>query len=499
MKERRGERVKKIFRECLSAVAFLMILAILIGQLTELFRNKGEWPLPQDFYSYPSNSFDVVFLGASTIMTSVYPMQLYQDYGIVSYNLSSAEQSIGESYYLAKDVIKRHQPKVLMIDAGTITYGTTVSRAETLHHITDNMPLTSAARWEMILHLDPTDFLQYVFPLDLYHTKWKSLSEDDLKPVTRAAALGARINSIRSSSSAVSKSDPIDESYTLPKWSLTYIDKLIRLCNKTATKLVFVSLPYVSAAQSVYDNRVNAAAALSRYLRPYGVTHLNYMDRAGDFDIGPSDTWDRHHMNYWGATKFTAFIGKYLTEACGVSDRRGDPSYSFMDRKLAAYESFRWQRLLATANDTKTYLDVLRDAAKQEGYLVVLALNGEIAKTVDASLAARLNGLGTMTLLSGYGANSYLAVLNGNKVVCESDVRSRTSEETYKGTVGKLKVEAASSVTSNDSKAEIRINGRDYALNKAGLNVVVFNPSSGEMVDSSVISLSDGSDSLSHQ
>ena len=63
----------------------------------------------------------------------------------------------------------------------------------------------------------------------------------------------------------------------------------------------------------------------------------------------------------------------------------------------------------------------------------------------------------------------------------------------------KLKVEAASSVTSNDSKAEIRINGRDYALNKAGLNVVVFNPSSGEMVDSSVISLSDGSDSLSHQ
>lgn len=42
MKERRGERVKKIFRECLSAVAFLMILAILIGQLTELFRNKGE-------------------------------------------------------------------------------------------------------------------------------------------------------------------------------------------------------------------------------------------------------------------------------------------------------------------------------------------------------------------------------------------------------------------------------------------------------------------------
>ena len=49
------------------------------------------------------------------------------------------------------------------------------------------------------------------------------------------------------------------------------------------------------------------------------------------------------------------------------------------------------------------------------------------------------------------------------------------------------------------AQAEIRINGRDYALNKAGLNVVVFNPSSGEMVDSSVISLSDGSDSLSHQ
>ena len=55
------------------------------------------------FYSIPENSIDVVFVGSSHSFCCFSPVELYDRYGISSYNFSSSNQSMLASYLWAKE------------------------------------------------------------------------------------------------------------------------------------------------------------------------------------------------------------------------------------------------------------------------------------------------------------------------------------------------------------------------------------------------------------
>ena len=46
-----------------------------------------------DFYQQEQD-FDVLFLGTSHVLNAVYPMELWRDYGIVSYNMANHSENI---------------------------------------------------------------------------------------------------------------------------------------------------------------------------------------------------------------------------------------------------------------------------------------------------------------------------------------------------------------------------------------------------------------------
>ena len=82
-------------------------------------------------------------------------------------------------------------------------------------------------------------------------------------------------------------------------------------------------------------NRVQALA------QELGVPFLNLFDVEGlvDFD---TDCYDYlGHMNPDGATKITAYLGRWLTERYALEDRRGDAAYAHWNDRLALYEAAR--------------------------------------------------------------------------------------------------------------------------------------------------------------
>jgi hypothetical protein len=60
------------------------------------------------------------------------------------------------------------------------------------------------------------------------------------------------------------------------------------------------------------------------------------------------DCFDWHgHLNTDGASKVTAYLGKYLTQNYALSDHRGKSSHAHWDENLKKYEAYRtavWQQ-----------------------------------------------------------------------------------------------------------------------------------------------------------
>ena len=88
------------------AAVFLFVLASMILGLDKSLKLIQEDNLCPRYYKYPKDTFDVAFLGASLVMYGIYPVEMYDEYGIASYSLTTGNQSIEASYYLAREVIE---------------------------------------------------------------------------------------------------------------------------------------------------------------------------------------------------------------------------------------------------------------------------------------------------------------------------------------------------------------------------------------------------------
>ncbi len=84
--------------------------------------------------------------------------------------------------------------------------------------------------------------------------------------------------------------------------------------------------------------------------------------------------------------------------------------------------------------------------------------------------------------------HSWLAVVDGGKVVYETVPGSEDSMDSYEGTIGKLDFTVTSGRIEEEtgrirSDATITVNGLEYTMNERGLHFAVFEKSTGKLMD----------------
>ena len=96
---------------------FLLILFFTLLLLTWVFLPKNtfnsEWhetSATVNFYRMEKNSIDVLFLGSSYCMSTFSPQEIYNQYGLRSYNLGTQQQSLLVSYYWLKEALRYQHP-----------------------------------------------------------------------------------------------------------------------------------------------------------------------------------------------------------------------------------------------------------------------------------------------------------------------------------------------------------------------------------------------------
>lgn len=318
-----------------AAVWLLALILCLFGMDQALRRGDGK--LKYQAFFEEKMDYDIFFLGTSHMMDAVYPIELWRDYGITSYNLGNTAEPMDNTYWTLRLASAYHVPKVVVIDVAYMDriQTTQMHTYQFAHGFLDEIPLSLdkiRAVWSIFPDGKRAEF---IFPLALYHTRWEELFDGPQQANTNAVPwmFGAELR--------IGRSEPAPFVRT-KEWAQQTLNgegalrEIIALCRDKGMEPVLTGIPY--PADEAQQQVINRAQVLADELN---VPYVNLFDVEGLVDF-QTDCYDAaSHLNPDGATKVTAYLGEWLTVHFDLADKRGDVRYAHWDAALDEYEKMR--------------------------------------------------------------------------------------------------------------------------------------------------------------
>lgn len=339
------------FRRVLAVLCFSLLLILVVGVTQKLFERKYSYSKYYDFYQQEED-FDVLFLGTSHVINAVYPMELWRDYGIVSYNMANHSENICTNYWQLRNALQFTTPKVVVIDLYAVDGDSKVNE-QYLHNFTDAMPF-SMLKVKMVQDLlEPGKRMEYLFNLSLYHSRWEELGREDLKPGTgleKGAELREEVT-VNVPPTLIPKEeyDPTD------RLNKQYLQKIIDLCKEKKIEVVLMYIPYTMPEGDQQVANWGYAAAEKN-----GIPYLNFVYEDLVINYATDCADEAHHLNASGAKKVTAYLGDYITAHYEVEDHRAQSAYAFWHEDYEEYRRMK-QEWLDEQQNAWSYLMLLND------------------------------------------------------------------------------------------------------------------------------------------
>ena len=182
-------------------------------------------------------------------------------------------------------------------------------------------------------------FLDYVFPILRYHSRWNQLEDDDFKyfmTKDKVTFNGYYMRVDVKAAENVPEGKPLGD-YTFGENAYKYLDMMRELCEKEGVELVLVKAPslypywYEQWDEQIVD-----------YAEKYNLKYYNFLEVIDEIGLDFSvDTYDAGlHLNLTGAEKLSRYFGKILAEDCGLESRRGEEDLEkTWDEKREAYNT----------------------------------------------------------------------------------------------------------------------------------------------------------------
>lgn len=431
-----------------------------------------------NFYEMEEDTIDVLFLGSSLAATSYIPQELYDRYGITSYNLASEKQSPVVSYYWLKEALRYQSPKVLILDcyyffqtSGSAINTTEISVRRALDYMKWSPVKLEAVR--TICELDQSQsMLSYFLPNIRYHERWTELTDNDFGLEDLAAGYGLKGYAPLGEQCGIENYVPFeegasDEETVMPPLLETYLDKIYSLCEQEGIELILTNVP-------VWNADVGRFNTMRNYAQEHGLQFFDFNEKslyeASGFSL-PTDSYDGGHNNLWGAQKLTIYLGGILEEQYdfgGKFDEQWEKTREF-------YADIQKECELLRIMDINEYIEALRD----DRYSVFISARGSYAVGLKDATVQKLRELGLKVDLQTDSEQDdfycYYAVLSEG----ETEEYIGYEEAAYSGSVrGGL---VPYDITGSGS---IVIDGVERSIQGEGLNIVVYSNDKRKVLDS---------------
>lgn len=362
--------MKQKLQRLASCVLTGCLLAVSLQLLTNLMERKDSIRKYQPFLEQEAD-FDVLFMGTSHVLDGVFPMELWNDHGIVSYNFGGGGNRVPTTYWVMENALDHTTPKLIVVDCQGIEWDvkTNQNSYSYVHASLDAFPL-SATKIRAVLDLldDPVlseraaagaalgtekrTPIGLLWNFSVYHTRWNELDQDDFQIVAtpEKGAYSVAAVDVPQNVPKIDRNEKLEGNTV----GIEYLEKIIEKCQARGIDVLLTYLPFpAGAAEQREANRVRDIAA------EYGVGYINFLDMdIVDFDTDCADS--SSHLNASGARKVTDYLGRYITEHYQIPDQRSNPAYSGWFEDYEEYTAMKI-RNLRLQSGWDTYLMLLAD------------------------------------------------------------------------------------------------------------------------------------------
>lgn len=314
MKENKKEKSKNaIGINIIKLVSFGLVFVMLLEILSAtVFSKSNATTFKNNFmnaYNYVNeveDSIDIVALGNSNMYSALCPLKLWDEQGFTSTIIASPRQTAAITSTLLEDVLKTQSPKLVILEADMFYEG-----VELNENIVDES--SSKKRLPVIPYITDdkiTTDIQNRLTVFLLHDQWKNMIANPANIGDDAMFNhGYFFNDEIKETSPNSNMDYTQQVELLPDEAVLYMNKIIDICSKENIKLMLINSPSLSTWTYARHN------AVEQFAKENGISYLDF-NTLDDYKI----EYDREfrdkgmHVNYYGSSKITAYVGRYIAE-----------------------------------------------------------------------------------------------------------------------------------------------------------------------------------------
>lgn len=347
--------MKKHIKPVCSCIAVILIFAVIAGLFSNIVKRKASYTKYADFFDQEEN-FDVLFFGNSHMWNAVFPMDLWNAYGIVSYNFGGPGNQMAINYWNMMNALDYTTPQLVVVDCCSIRSNSKIPLSkEHVHQSLDALPLskTKIAAVKDLFE-DTKERWEFIWNYSIYHNRWIELSDGDFLYAAECEKGAQSKIGVAAPDSYESISD--DQVLSEDTLSMKYLDMIIAECKKRNIEVLLTYLPF--PADEPYQKEANTVRDLAE---KYGVSYINFLDT--DIVNYDTDMYDPNsHLNPSGAQKVTAYLGEYITNHYNIADQRDNDAYAYWNDDYMEYQDYKIE-LMQGAENLSEYLMMLCDPA----------------------------------------------------------------------------------------------------------------------------------------
>lgn len=305
------------FKRKISFFGILLILCIILSEFLVHAANedigllKGKNLNFMQIQKEPKNTIDVLFVGDSLAYSGFSPMQMWKDYGIASMVGAQSGQKMQDTYLTIKKAIETQKIKLVVLESNV------------LYRKQGNM--------EGIKSFVMQKADKY-FPLIQYHDMWKTVLFG--KRYDKQNYKGYLLRSTGYPYTRGMYMFASEGKKPIARINRMWLQKIRKLCKENQVQFLLVSMP------SPKNYTMEKHNALESYAQKHKMTYLDLNLATDRLQIDwQTDTRDGgDHLNVWGATKVSQFLGGYLDKNYGLQDHRGEELYASWDDLYKKYD-----------------------------------------------------------------------------------------------------------------------------------------------------------------
>jgi len=182
--------MKKTTRFFCSALAFLLLLGLILVPIQHIFARKslgGPWDMTNKiggFYNEEEEQFEVMFFGSSHAYAAFSPLEIWEEIGVKSYVFATQQQPLWATCTYIKEALKTQSPSLVVIDCrmafGDKEYYIEGDDKGVTFSYMDDLPLSwnkATLAWQSAPDLEGR--LSTLFNFMMYHSRWSELHRED--------------------------------------------------------------------------------------------------------------------------------------------------------------------------------------------------------------------------------------------------------------------------------------------------------------------------------